>query len=63
MKEQSQDNLMKNIRNLFRLKKEHEAINDRIIRDILIKNIRNRFRTKKENVVIKDRLISDINLI
>ena len=54
---------MKNIRNLFRLKKEHEAINDRIIRDILIKNIRNRFRTKKENVVIKDRLISDINLI
>ena len=33
---QSEDNIIKNIRNLFKLKKEIEAIKDRIISDIKI---------------------------
>ena len=33
-KQYEEDNIIKNIRNLSRLKKENEAINDRIIRDI-----------------------------
>ena len=31
---QSEENIIKNIRNLFKLKKENQAIKDRIIRDI-----------------------------
>ena len=31
---QSEDKIIKNVRNLFRLKKENEAIKNRIIRDI-----------------------------
>ena len=31
---QSEENIIKSIRNLFKLKKENEAIKDRIIRDI-----------------------------
>ena len=33
-KKQSEKNVIKSIRNLFKLKKENEAIKDRIIRDI-----------------------------
>ena len=33
-KKQSEENIIKRIRNLFQLKKENEAIKDRIIRDI-----------------------------
>ena len=33
-KKQSEENIIKSIRNLFILKKENEAIKDRIIRDI-----------------------------
>ena len=33
-KKQSEENLNKSIRNNFKLKKEHEETNDRIIRDI-----------------------------
>ena len=33
-KKQSEENIIKSIRNLFNLKKENERINDRIIRDI-----------------------------
>ena len=33
-KKQSEENLNKSIRNDFKLKKEHEATNDRIIRDV-----------------------------
>ena len=33
-KKQSEENVVKRIRNLFKLKKENEAIKDRIIRDI-----------------------------
>ena len=34
LKKETIGNIIKGIRNLFRLKKENEAINDRIIRDI-----------------------------
>ena len=34
IQKQSEDNIFNNIRNLFRLKQENEAIKDRIIRDI-----------------------------
>ena len=33
-KKQSEENIIKSIRNIFKLKKENEAIKDRIIRDI-----------------------------
>ena len=33
-KKQSEENIIKSIRNLFKLKKENEAIKDRIIRNI-----------------------------
>ena len=33
-KKQSEENLNKSIRNNFKLKKEHEETNDRIIRDV-----------------------------
>ena len=42
-------NIIKDVRNLFRLKKE-----------IAIKGIRNLFRLEKENKAIKDRIIRDI---
>ena len=42
----------KNIRNLFRLKKE--------IYNTAVKNLRNLFRLKKENEAVKDRVIRDI---
>ena len=35
-KKQSEENIIKSIRKLFKLKKENEAIKDRIIRDIRI---------------------------
>ena len=41
---QSQENIIKSIRNLFKLKKENEAIKDRIIRDI-----RTLFEQEEEN--------------
>ena len=33
-KKQSEENIVKSIRNLFKLKKENEEIKDRVIRDI-----------------------------
>ena len=45
------DNAIKDVRNLFRLKKETN--------DTTIKDMRNLFRLKKENEVIKDRTIRD----
>ena len=33
-KKQSEENMIKSIRNIFKLKKENEAIKDRTIRDI-----------------------------
>ena len=47
-----EENTVKDVRNIFRLKKE--------IDDTAIKNIRNFFRLKKENKVIKDRILRDI---
>ena len=47
-----EDNIVKNDRNLFRLKKE-------IIYNT-IKSKRNLFKLKKENKAIKDRIIIDI---
>ena len=47
-----QKDLIKDVRNLFRLKKE--------IGDTAIKDIRNLFRLKKENDEIKDRVIRAI---
>ena len=41
---QSQENIIESIRNLFKLKKENEAIKDRIIRDI-----RTLFEQEEEN--------------
>ena len=46
-----EDNITKDVRNLFRIEK---------INDTAIKNIRNLFRQKKENEAIKDRVIRDI---
>ena len=43
-------NIIKNVRNLFRLKK---------LGDNTTKNIRNLFRLKKQNETIKDRIIRD----
>ena len=50
--EKIEDNVIKDVKNLFRLKKE--------IDDTRIKGIRNIFRLKKENEAIKDRIIRDI---
>ena len=47
-----EDNIIKDVRNLFRLKKE--------IDDTTIKVTRNLFRLKKEKDAIKDRIIRDI---
>ena len=44
------ENIIKDVRNLFRLAKE--------IDDTTIKDIRNIFRLKKENKAIKDRIIT-----
>ena len=47
-----EDSIIKDVKNLFRRKKE--------IDDNKIKSIRNLFRLKKENEAIKDRIIRDI---
>ena len=46
------ENIIKNIRNIFRLKKE--------LNYAAIKDIKNTFRLKKEKNVINDRVIIDI---
>ena len=48
-----EENIIKDVRNLFRLKKEEN--------DNIIKNIRNPFRLKKENEAIKDRITREIS--
>ena len=48
----TENNIIQDVRNFFRLKKE--------INDAATKNIRNLFRLKKENEAIKDRVIRDI---
>ena len=45
--------IIKDIRDIFRLKKE--------VDDNIIKNIRNPFRLKKENEAIKDRITREIS--
>ena len=47
-----EDKIIKDVKNLFRLKKE--------IDDYTIQSIRDLFRLKKENEAIKDRIIKDI---
>ena len=47
-----EENIIKDVRNLFRLKKE--------IDDTAIKDIRNLFRLKAENESMKDRILTDI---
>ena len=47
-----EENITKDVRNLFRLKKE--------IDDTTTEDIRNIFRLKKENKVIKNRMLRDI---
>ena len=47
-----EENMVKDVRNLFRLKKE--------INHTTFKDKRNFFRLKKENTVIKDRILRDI---
>ena len=46
-----EENIIKDVRNLFILRKE--------INDTTIKDIRNIFRLRKENKVIKDRILGD----
>ena len=50
-----EDNVIKDVRNLFRLKKIKKETNDTIIKDI-----RKFFRLKQENKVIKDGILRDI---
>ena len=49
-----EENIIKDIRNLFRLSKLKKET-----KDAAIKSIRNLFRLKKENKAIKDRIIRD----
>ena len=65
-----EDNIIKNVRNLFRLKRKIDdtTIKDvknlfrlkKVIDDTTIKNFRNLFRLKNENEAIKDRIFTDI---
>ena len=48
-----QENITKDVRNVFRLKKASNAIKDRIL-------IRNIFRPEKENKAIKNIILRDI---
>ena len=50
-----EENIIKDVRNLFRLKKLKKETND-----VAINGIRNLFRLKKENKAIKDRIIRNI---
>ena len=49
---QKENNIIKDVRNLFRLKNEMD--------DTTIKDVRNLFRLSKENKAVKDRVIIDI---
>ena len=53
-----EDNIVKDIRNVFRLKRENEK-KKRVV-CTAIKDIRNLFRLEEENEAIKDRVIRDI---
>ena len=63
-KKEANDIAIKDIRNMFRLKKEKKLIKDIILRDARNlfehRNIRNIFKLKKNNKAIKDRIIRDI---
>ena len=48
-------NIIKDVRNLFRLKKE--------LNYTVIKDIRNIFKLEKETKAIKDRILRDINIL
>ena len=50
-----EENINKDVRNLFRLEKQKKETIDTTIKDI-----RNLFRLEKENEVIKGRIIRDI---
>ena len=50
-----EDNIIKDARNLFRLKKTKKEKNDSVIKDI-----KNLFTSKAENSAIKDRILRDI---
>ena len=53
--ENIKENIIKDVRNHFKLKKIKKETNDTAAQDI-----RNLFRLKKENKVIKDRILRDI---
>ena len=53
-----EENKIKGVRNLFRLKQLKKQTND-----AAIKGIRNLFKLKKENKAIKDRIIKDISTL
>ena len=50
-----EENIIKDLRNLFRLKKLKNETND-----VAIKGTRNLFRLEKENKAIKDKINTDI---
>ena len=52
-----EENIIKDVRNLFRLEKLKKETND-----ITIKDVRNLSRLEKENEQIKDRILRDINV-
>ena len=52
------ESIIKDVRNLFILKKLKKEINDNAIKDVT-----NFFRLKKENKVIKDSIIIDIRIL
>ena len=57
-KTEIEENKIKGVRNLFRLKQLKKQTND-----AAIKGIRNLFKLKKENKAIKDRIIRDISTL
>ena len=55
-----EDNIIKDIKNLFRLRSENKKRTKKELDYTAIKDIRNLFRLKKENKTNKDGIIRDI---
>ena len=55
-----EDNIIKDIKNLFRLRSENKKRTKKELDYTAIKDIRNIFRLKKENKTNKDGIIRDI---
>ena len=60
--ENIEKNIIKYVRNLFRLKKTKKRIKKET-NEVTVKDIRNLFRLTKENKAIKERIIRDIKKI